>query len=54
MSYPGGKSTIDPKRLDWRGEVFAKQAIVIEVNASVVDQVGFGFLEDAERVIRAP
>jgi hypothetical protein len=49
--YPGGRSPIDRERLDWANDIFTRQAIVLEVNASVVDEVGWGFLEDAERAI---
>ena len=35
----------------WNNDILNREAIVFEVNASVVDEVGWGFLEDAERVI---
>ncbi|MFZ5890917.1 MAG: alginate O-acetyltransferase AlgX-related protein [Myxococcota bacterium] len=46
------KTAINRETLDWEQEVFSKSAVVIEVNVEVVPKVGFGFLEDAERVIR--
>ena len=53
--YPGKKrSQLDRTVLDWEKDVFGKNAIVIEINASAVQNVGWGFLEDAERAIRGP
>jgi acetyltransferase AlgX (SGNH hydrolase-like protein) len=52
VAYPGRKRTaLEPEHVDWQRDVFAKQAIVIEINAAVVEHVGWGFLADAERVI---
>jgi hypothetical protein len=50
--YRGRKTPIHRDALNW-DELFSKQVIVIEVNVEVVPQVGFGFLEDAEREIAA-
>jgi hypothetical protein len=53
ISYPGrARIALDPQRVDWEGDVFRKQAVVIEINAAVIPNVGWGFLEDAERVIQ--
>lgn len=54
FDYPGHKrSTLDPKQLDFPRDVFSKQAVVLEINSAVVSQIGWGFLEDAERAIQA-
>lgn len=53
ISYPTRSRTpLRPELVDWERDVFRKQAVVIEINAAVVQNVGWGFLEDAERVIR--
>jgi len=44
---------LDHSRIDFPHQVFGRTAVVIEINAAVVDQVGFGFLEDAEKAIRS-
>jgi hypothetical protein len=52
ISYPGrARTALDHQRVDWERDVFRKQAVVIEINAAVIPNVGWGFLEDAERVI---
>lgn len=49
---PGRKKVpFDHAELDFPNDVFKHDAIVIEINASVVQKVGFGLLEDAERAI---
>jgi alginate O-acetyltransferase complex protein AlgJ len=49
----GAGKPLDRAKLDWNADVFSRSAVVIEVNAAVVQHVGWGFLEDAERVIQA-
>jgi hypothetical protein len=51
MVIPSPPTVIDRKQLDWNNDILNREAIVFEVNASVVDEVGWGFLEEAERVI---
>jgi hypothetical protein len=51
QDFRGPRTVIDRKQLDWNNDILNREAIVFEVNASVVDEVGWGFLEDAERVI---
>ena len=38
--------------IDWEQAVFSKQVILLEINAQFVHDVGWGFLEDAERAIQ--
>ena len=51
-SFPGKKDAkFNREDVNWERDVFTKQAIVLEINAAVVQSVGFGFLEDADREI---
>ncbi|MFZ5891959.1 MAG: alginate O-acetyltransferase AlgX-related protein [Myxococcota bacterium] len=38
--------------LDFEQDVFKYDVVIIEVNVETIDELGFGFLEDAERAIR--
>ncbi len=50
---PGGKRTpLERDQLDFEHDVFRHDAVVIEINASLVQKVGFGILEDAELAIQ--
>lgn len=51
--YRNRKTPIVREAIDWEKDVFSKQIVLVEVNAEIVHNVGFGFLEDAERVIAA-
>lgn len=47
-SYPKGvKVPIDREALDWENYVFSKDAIIVEINEAAIEQIGFGFIEDA-------
>lgn len=49
----GGRRPVDRKNLDWEANVFSKNLVLMEINAGVVQNIGWGFLEEAERVIKA-
>lgn len=52
-SYPGPKGrAIDRAKIRWKESIFSRDAILIEINAAFVHDVGFGFLEEAEAAIR--
>jgi hypothetical protein len=44
---PKAPVPIDPQTIDWEGKVFSRKAIVIEINQAVVNQAGFGFIDQA-------
>jgi hypothetical protein len=49
-SYPEkARRPIDRERVDWRGEVFSRDFVIIEVNEVAIDEMGYGFIETALR-----
>ena len=42
---------LDRKTLDFETAVFSKNVVIVEANLQVMSDIGFGFLEDAERAI---
>ena len=43
---------IDHSRIDWEQELFARDAVIIEINEYGLPKIGFGFIPDALRVLR--
>jgi hypothetical protein len=50
--YNRGVRPLVREAIDWEQSVFSQQVVLLEVNAQFVHDVGWGFLEDAERAIQ--
>ncbi len=49
-SFPAGRhDPIDRARVDWKGDIFTRDIILIEINEIAFPETGFGFTEEALR-----
>ncbi|MBP7738232.1 MAG: hypothetical protein KA369_19815 [Spirochaetes bacterium] len=49
-SFPAGRhDPIDKARVDWKGDIFKRDIILIEINEIAFNETGFGFIEEALR-----
>jgi hypothetical protein len=49
--YRGRTQRLDRTRIDWEQDVFSNDVLVLEINASQVQNVGWGIVEDIERAM---
>lgn len=52
--YPENVSLeLNKEMINWEKDIFSKDIILIEASETALEQIGFGFLEDAEKYIHA-
>lgn len=53
QSLPSGEhGTLDPRKLDWDKDVFSHEVIILEINETILQAAGFGFVDAALQRLR--
>jgi len=51
-SFPGGRQTpVNKEDFDWQTEILAKDAVIVEVNETLIAETGFGFIQAAVKAL---